>query len=1015
MNRPGMVGREFEQAELTAALDDARQGRGRTVMVLGEPGMGKSTLADWLAQHASAAGLRVARGPCSAAGMPPLWPWRCALDSIAIPVPWRDVATPWSPSDSDPEFVAAATVDAIRSAARQQPLLLVMEDLHWADPTSLVVLRLLVDAVPGLPVMVLLTCRDDRAEAPEQIRGLLADLPTGVRRVPLSPIDRAAVADLARRVSGQPLSDQDVAEVHRRTGGNPFFVHEVARLLVTHREATRLVVPPGVHEVLRRRLARLPQPCVGALAVAAIVAEASGDVVDADLLAAALGVDEAAAVPLLDCAVTAGLLDPDPADPARHRFRHTLVREVLVHDLPAAERGRLHALVAETLESRPADGALVTRITHHWCRASGARAAERAAGWSLRAAREAMSQSGFEAAALHFARALEHPSTDRAAVSVEYGEALQLGGDVAAARAVLLRAAREARQPADLARAALALGGGVAGFEVAAHDDEQTALLRRADADLPHDEPALRAAVRARLSVALAGTVPDTVRVDLAEQATATARRVGDQEIETAAQAAYCDAVAGPDFVSQRVVAATRMLELSSDRSGTDVRRRAGALLAHRLLLVARLEQGDLVAADEQARAYEHLVARSGVARYRWLPEIWRGMRALLQGDPDRALRHADSAGEIGRAADSLNARLMAFTVRMQAHLDRGTPEQFVDEIDAVLTEIGPRGMPPMYYATPARALLAAGDAGHARAALRTFHAGTDTTMPRDAEWLECHWALVDIALTLDDRRTAEVLYAALRPYESLWAVDGLGAAVFGVVAEQLGRLAERLGRCDDAARHLHTARETYLRQGVPALIARVAAVGDLPAPADSRSGLLRRDGRVWVIEWHGRRSTVPDSKGVRDLAVLLVRPGQAMPVLELVAAAGGPPAAIAGADLGPLIDDTARRAYRRRLSELDRDIDEADSAADLGRLERLRSERSLLVGQLTAAFGLGGRARIAGDPVERARKAVTMRLRAAISAIGEADDALARHLRNTVRTGRLCGYEPESPVTWRS
>ena len=120
-------------------------------------------------------------------------------------------------------------------------------------------------------------------------------------------------------------------------------------------------------------------------------------------------------------------------------------------------------------------------------------------------------------------------------------------------------------------------------------------------------------------------------------------------------------------------------------------------------------------------------------------------------------------------------------------------------------------------------------------------------------------------------------------------------------------------------------------------------------------------------------------------------------------------------AHLGPVLDDTARRAYRHRLSELDRDIDEAEADADLGRLERLRSERSLLTDQLTAAFGLGGRARIAGDPVERARKAVTMRIRAAITAIGEADDGLARHLRNAVRTGRLCGYEPESPVTWHS
>ena len=174
-----------------------------------------------------------------------------------------------------------------------------------------------------------------------------------------------------------------------------------------------------------------------------------------------------------------------------------------------------------------------------------------------------------------------------------------------------------------------------------------------------------------------------------------------------------------------------------------------------------------------------------------------------------------------------------------------------------------------------------------------------------------------------------------------------------------------------------------YRRQGLPRWSRRVDAARTGPAAADATaptSGRLHRDGPVWLLEWRGRRSTVPDSKGLRDLAVLLARPGRAVPALDLVEAAGGPPAAAAGADLGPVLDDTARQAYRRRLGELDREIDEAESDADLGRLERLRTERSLLADELAGALGLGGRARIAGDPTERARKAVTMRIRAAIA-----------------------------------
>jgi hypothetical protein len=134
---------------------------------------------------------------------------------------------------------------------------------------------------------------------------------------------------------------------------------------------------------------------------------------------------------------------------------------------------------------------------------------------------------------------------------------------------------------------------------------------------------------------------------------------------------------------------------------------------------------------------------------------------------------------------------------------------------------------------------------------------------------------------------------------------------------------------------------------------------------------------------------------------------------LELVEAGGGPPATAAGGSLGPVLDATARRAYQQRLADLEEDLAEAEDNADLGQLERLRAERAMLAAELAAALGLGGRQRFAGDPAERARKAVTMRIRAAISAVAEQDDVLARHLRNAIRTGRLCSYQPDETVSW--
>ncbi|HEY7009628.1 MAG TPA: AAA family ATPase [Jatrophihabitantaceae bacterium] len=1005
-----MVGREHERSVLAVALDDARHGQGRAVLLLGEAGMGKSMLADWLVHRAADAHLGIARRACSAAGMPALWPWRMALADIAPDLPWREENA--ASVQADRELLAAAVVDAIASAARRQPLLIVLEDVQWSDQTTLLVARAVADAVVALPIMLLLTCRDDPGEARLDVRTRLAELPTGVRRVLLAPLDSHEVAVLAARLSKRELAEDDVRALHARTGGNPFFVGEVVRLQLMRGPAAGMVVPPGVREVLERRLARLGQRCAAVVTLAAVAAQTSADLIEDDLL---IDAEPDGIASLLDEAVAARLVETVPAGAARYRFRHALVREVLDAGLSGAERARLHTVIAQRLERRiPAPAP--SRLAYHWSRAAGVQARERSAFWSLRAARDAMAELGFDVAARHFRQALADPSTDRVAVSIELGEALQLSGDVLTARQVLLDAAREAAdagRAVDLAHAALALGGGLAGFEVPIMDERQVDVLKQADAALPPEETAMRAAVRGRLSLALTGAAQLAERIALARDAVDIARRSGDGRVESAVLAAYCDAIAGPDHVAERIAAADRMLTLAGNEA--TAHDRTSALLARRLLLVAHLENGDLAAADEQAGAYERIATQLGIPLYGWFPEIWRGMRALLDGDPDSALQHAASAEQIGRAAQSVNAELMAFTVRLQAHLDRNTPREFAADARALLEQIAPAALPAMYVAGPARLLLAAGDSRPARSVLRTFRSGNPDAMPKDAEWLEAHWAMADIAIVLDDHAAVAALFDALSPYPDLWAVDGIGGVVFGTIAEQLGRLATHLGRSEDAAQYLAIARESYVRQGTPALLARVDAVLPTRAISEPGVGRLHRDGMVWSIEWQGRRSVVPDAKGLHDLAVLLPRPGQAVPALELVAAAGGPPAAATGNDLGPVLDATARTAYRRRLAELDRELDEADADADLGRAERLRAERAMLVRELSAAFGLGGRARVAGDPAERARKAVTMRIRAAIRSIEAHDEGLARHLRNAVRTGRLCSYEPETPVSWRT
>lgn len=179
------------------------------------------------------------------------------------------------------------------------------------------------------------------------------------------------------------------------------------------------------------------------------------------------------------------------------------------------------------------------------------------------------------------------------------------------------------------------------------------------------------------------------------------------------------------------------------------------------------------------------------------------------------------------------------------------------------------------------------------------------------------------------------------------------------------------------------------------------------PARLGNRVGTFRRAGDHWEVGFEGEVTTLRSTKGMADLAILLVAPGREVHCLELAGST------LDEADTGPVLDERARRAYETRVRELQQELDEAEDANDIGRAERARAELDALVDQLTEALGLGGRARSAGGAAERARSAVTQRIRATIKKLDEVHPALARHLRASVRTGVFCVYDPETPVRW--
>jgi hypothetical protein len=958
------VGRDRELARLSGLLDDARLGLGGAAVLLGDPGIGKSSLADALARAALNAGCTVAWGRCPETDGPPYWPWRQVLAALDE----GSGRTAFGHGSRTELF--CAVLETLERRAATQPVVLILDDVHRADEASLELLGFVAGQLRGTRIVLVAAARNDPLELAGKAAATLAGLPSSVLRVDLGGLDLTSTGALVCGLAATDVPDVLVADIHRRTGGNPFFVSEVARLGVLrdrHTVEAAFDVPSAVQHVLSRRFARLEQQSVQLLEVASVVGTPDLPVLAA---VAELAVDDVRA--LLDDAVRARLLVSAGVE---LRFAHDLVRETLYAGLGPVTRARLHRAVAKAaVDADPGE------LAQHWARASGSDAADRAAANALAAADAALARTAYEQAVRYYRWALDGGAGDRITVSRRLGEAQVLAGDVKAGRSMLRDTATNAiaeGRPDEAARAVLAMGSGLGGFEVDIADTTQVQLLEAALADLPPDDVRLRAGVLARLSIVRTRLSPVEDRAAQARAAVALAVQVGDPATEAAALAALSDALSGPDDVQLRREAADRMLTLADTVADASL-----ALLALRMRLVAHLESGDLAGADVDIAEYAGRAERLRSPLYTWLVPVWRGMRAAMDGDLERAEQYAVEAETLGKQAGSANAEMMVWALRLA--LARANPAK--PAFERLAHQAGRWQLPALQWNCSLAAIYAyTSRPDQARAHLLRVAPDGLADIPKDSEYLELNWQLAEAAILTGERAAASAIRDALAPYADVWAVDGIGGACFGPVSDLL----QRLDRLLDGRRRAE------------------------PEPAEPAE--FRHDGRVWHLDFRGRQGTVPHSKGMTDLATLLARPGREVHALDLVEAAGGPPRALAGADTGPVLDSTARTAYRQRLADLEQELDEADADSDQGRAAALTAERDFLLAELSAALGLGGRDRVTGDGAERARKAVTMRIGTAVRAIADVHPDLARHLRVGVSTGRFCRYQPERPVTWRT
>jgi DNA-binding CsgD family transcriptional regulator len=430
-----LVGRTAELARLEVALDQADGGRGGLVLVAGEPGIGKTRLVEELAARAADRDALVVWGRIDEEqGAPPYWPWVQLLDAafagherealvealdgaagpLAAIVPHVAALVPGAAPTPAPEAAQArfrlhqSVADVLARLSRRRCLIVVLEDLHWADVASLELTRFLASRLTATGLLVVATYRSVDAGSSTAFDDVLASLARQpLERIELHGLSEPEVERFIAQTVDLRAGAALVSAVYARTEGNPFFVGELARLLdseglLAGASGGAAAVPAGVRDVVRRRLARLPDDTRELLGLGAVV----GRDFDVVVLAAAAAVPELEALERLDPAISAGLIAGDAGSAARMRFSHALVRDAIYNDLNALRRATLHARVGDALERHAAPGTRRAELAEHFLRGAPIAGPERGLAYALAAAEAAQSALAYERAEDDLRRAL---------------------------------------------------------------------------------------------------------------------------------------------------------------------------------------------------------------------------------------------------------------------------------------------------------------------------------------------------------------------------------------------------------------------------------------------------------------------------------------------------------------------------------------------------------------------------------------------------------------------------------
>jgi DNA-binding SARP family transcriptional activator len=908
----GFVGRGRELAELSAALERACSGHGSIHLIGGEPGIGKSRLADELARLAHAQGARVLWGRCwEAGGAPAYWPWVQALraytadveteslrsrlgpggSEIAQLLPelrerFPDLPVPASPESEGARFrLFVATASFIRRAADDVPVVLVLDDLHAADTPSLLMLRFIAGEIAEAAVLILATYRDVEIGPDHLLDATLNDLgrQQATHSISLQGLDETQVSHLIEASAEVAPSRRVVSAIHRGTGGNPLFVEELVQLLVSENrleEAAadtggRVGIPRGVHEVIERRLERVSDECRRTLGVAAVL----GRDFDLEGLAGVTGRPTPELLDFLDEGISERIVTEVPGMPDRMSFSHVLIRDVLYEELGASRRRRLHQRAAEALEALHAADLdpRLPQLAHHFFEAGPTGDPDKALEYSRRAAERATGQLAYEEAARLYELGIRVLRTagitdeaTRCELMLALADARLRAGDEEGAKTTFLRAAEIARKRGDaeaLARAALGYGG-LFVWMAARGDRHLIPLLEEALDALPESDSPLRARLMARLSCAVRDQPDRDRRLPLSEGAVAMARRLGDQRTLAYTLDGRCISMVDPGSMEKLAETAREVVSIAEALGELE-----WAFTGNLYLVCTRLQVRDIEGAKRALQAMTRHGEQLRVPTYRWGSAEVEAALALFEGRFDAAEELIVLGYEAGRHGVRFNALSAYVLQRFLLRRERGGLEQCERGLRELAAET------PEYHILRSALANLYVELGDPELARRVFEELAEKDFEQvyfDEEFLASMTFLAEVCTALGDRERGQRIYELLLPHSERNAF-GMIEVVLGSVARPLGLLASALGRAHEALDHLERAIALNERMGARPWVAHARFdLGRTLAQSGEPKALERSTALIGEAlgEYRSLGMTPWERKAVRALDEVGVRTG---------------------------------------------------------------------------------------------------------------------------------------------